>query len=80
MYIHPSVLEQLSQRYKADMQEQALASRRRGRASTGATSRVAGGWSFFTRRLRHRSRVRTAVLHTYARPWRSWRATAVPHD
>jgi hypothetical protein len=79
MYIHPNVLEQLSQRYKADMQEQALASRRRGRASTGA-SRVARGWSLLSTRLRRRSRLRTVVLHPHARPWRAWRATAVPHD
>jgi hypothetical protein len=45
MYIHPYVLEQLSQRYKADMLEQARGSRRQGHDSTAGTAFAGRRWS-----------------------------------
>ena len=77
MYIHPYVLEQLSQRYKADMQERALVSRRPWRASTAGTSFAARGWNIRPNLRATAVRRPTGARHRYGRRWRSWRATAV---
>jgi hypothetical protein len=77
MYIHPTVLEQLSRRYKADMLEKARASRRPESDSTAGAAFARRRWSIHATSVRRWSRQPTGSPQVHGRRWWWRRARAV---